>query len=236
MQTEQVKRRVPAATDDERERFYSPVARVFRRLFGEEGKRVRDAYRDGSPIRAAVERGRLIEALTTLYSRIAGYFGRRVRRDIDGGEYDPAPTEEWARQTASERVQYVNETSINEVTRTIQRGEERGATREEIARDIEMLYRQRAPKRAEAIAESEISAAANRAALAAARQSGAVKSKRWVSRDDSRVRQSHVIADGQTVDLDEDFIVGGFYGDHPGDPRLPGRETIRCRCEMRLLI
>lgn len=236
MVTARVKRRVPAATDSERERFYEPVARVFRRLLGEEGKRARDAYRDGEPIEEAVNRGRLRRALVSLYERVTGYFGRRTRADIDGGEFDAEPLREWAEDTASERVQYLNETSVQEVTRLIQRGERREASREEIARDIEMLYRQRAPRRAEAIALTEVSAAANAAALEAARHSGAVKNKVWQSMDDDRVRTTHVAADGQTVGIDEDFIVGGAPGDHPCDPKLPGHETINCRCELRLLI
>jgi len=53
--------------------------------------------------------------------------------------------------------------------------------------------------------------------------------KRWVSGLDGRTRDSHGAADGQTVDHDEDFIVGDARG--PG-PRMTGDagEDINCRC------
>lgn len=53
--------------------------------------------------------------------------------------------------------------------------------------------------------------------------------KRWVAGLDSRTRETHGAADGQTVNHDEDFRVGDSRG--PG-PRLLGDagEDINCRC------
>lgn len=54
--------------------------------------------------------------------------------------------------------------------------------------------------------------------------------KRWVTMHDDRVRETHAAADGQTVGLDEPFIVGGYPMMHPGDRNAPVGETINCRC------
>lgn len=61
------------------------------------------------------------------------------------------------------------------------------------------------------------------------RQIGAT-SKRWVTRRDRRVRDAHAEADGQTVPVNEPFIVGGYPMMHPGDRSAPPALTVYCRC------
>jgi len=56
--------------------------------------------------------------------------------------------------------------------------------------------------------------------------------KRWVAHHDHRTRTTHRIANGQTVPLDSEFIVGGFPLMYPGDPTAPMEETASCRCVM----
>lgn len=54
----------------------------------------------------------------------------------------------------------------------------------------------------------------------------------WLSQEDERVRPTHVVADGQTVPINQPFIVGGYQLLFPGDDSLgaPVNETILCRC------
>jgi len=54
----------------------------------------------------------------------------------------------------------------------------------------------------------------------------------WLSQEDERVRPTHVVADGQTVPINQPFIVGGYQLLFPGDDSLgaPANETILCRC------
>lgn len=54
--------------------------------------------------------------------------------------------------------------------------------------------------------------------------------KTWRAILDGRVRESHAIANGQTVGLDEHFAVGGYFCQHPGDDSLPAWEAVNCRC------
>lgn len=56
--------------------------------------------------------------------------------------------------------------------------------------------------------------------------------KRWVATFDSRTRPEHSDADGQTVDVDEPFIVGGEELMEPGDTSASTEMTINCRCSM----
>lgn len=54
--------------------------------------------------------------------------------------------------------------------------------------------------------------------------------KVWRANLDERTRQAHREADGQTVGLDEKFIVGGYEMEGPGDPTAPGALVYNCRC------
>jgi hypothetical protein len=54
--------------------------------------------------------------------------------------------------------------------------------------------------------------------------------KEWSAVADIRTRASHAAADGQIVDPDADFSLGGHPAKYPHDPRLPGSESIGCRC------
>ena len=87
---------------------------------------------------------------------------------------------------------------------------------------------------AERIARTETMAALNGGShdgtVALAEETGEVLHKQWLATDDDRTRDSHRIADGQTVPIAEPFTVGGFPLDHPGDPAGPAQEVIQCRC------
>ena len=57
--------------------------------------------------------------------------------------------------------------------------------------------------------------------------------REWISKRDTKVRHSHHIADGQTREMREPFIVGESLLRFPGDPLAPIHETANCRCRLR---
>ncbi len=68
----------------------------------------------------------------------------------------------------------------------------------------------------------------------AAAKMGIKLRKRWVSVKDSKVRDVHGKADGQIVNTDEPFIVGGEKMMFPGDgTSASGWNIYNCRCGMR---
>lgn len=69
--------------------------------------------------------------------------------------------------------------------------------------------------------------------FAAAAKMGIKVRKRWIATKDNRTRHDHGIADGQTVDYDQPFDVGGYRLMFPGDPTGPAHEIYNCRCTMR---
>lgn len=54
--------------------------------------------------------------------------------------------------------------------------------------------------------------------------------RRWVTMHDAKVRDTHRHAEGQTVGIDEPFVVGGASLRYPGDRQGPPGEVINCRC------
>lgn len=60
------------------------------------------------------------------------------------------------------------------------------------------------------------------------------KYKQWKTIMDGRERDTHAIANGQTVPIDEPFIVGGYRMMFPRDVTYgaPPKEIINCRCSI----
>ena len=88
--------------------------------------------------------------------------------------------------------------------------------------------------RARMIARTEATGAYNRATVLAAQAAqevtGVRKTKGWLSCSDERTRATHWEADGQVVELDQPFRVGGYDMQYPGDPNGPVQEVVNCRC------
>lgn len=96
--------------------------------------------------------------------------------------------------------------------------------------------------RARVIARTESHGARNTVNAASVRRvatafgSGSAFSRRWQSAEDDRTRPTHNEADGQTVALNEPFVVGGAALDFPGDPSGPPQEITSCRCTTITII
>jgi uncharacterized protein with gpF-like domain len=57
-----------------------------------------------------------------------------------------------------------------------------------------------------------------------------------VSSRDTRVRDTHKEADGQTVPLDDVFNVGGELMHHPADFEASVAESVNCRCAVNFVL
>lgn len=85
--------------------------------------------------------------------------------------------------------------------------------------------------RAERIARTETTGAANAGAQSSAQAAG-MGVKVWQATGGPRTRETHLAASGQCVALDDTFLVGGEQLSIPGDPAGSPAETVNCRCAM----
>lgn len=84
--------------------------------------------------------------------------------------------------------------------------------------------------RSQIIARTEVHTASTVASEEAAKATGVVEAKEWVAAEDARTREDHSEADGQVVNIDSSFDVGGTKLAFPGEPAGPPEQVINCRC------
>jgi len=86
-------------------------------------------------------------------------------------------------------------------------------------------------ERARLIAENEANAFENYREYREAKAQGKTK-KTWITELDDKVRLTHELAEGQTVDIDGLFLVGGYEMRFPKDTEYDPdpSETVNCRC------
>src|SRR6266487_857929 len=134
---------------------------------------------------------------------------------------------------AAQKVQQITDTTRAEIQSVLAQGVQTGETIPALVKRLNDLYLVSIiPKRSEVIARTEVIAASNYGSQEAAKSSGLTLKKVWLSTSDSRTRPDHAEADGQEVDMDEPFKVGGSQLMYPGDSSLgaPADEVIQCRC------
>jgi hypothetical protein len=83
--------------------------------------------------------------------------------------------------------------------------------------------------RAERIARTETTGAFNAGAQQAYAEENA-EVKIWLCSPDDRTRDAHLDANGQCVNRDDVFWVGGEPMMFPGDPRASAENVVNCRC------
>ncbi len=113
---------------------------------------------------------------------------------------------------------------LAEAVRTVFKGETEGRKKRDGGRFAS----------SETIARTETNGAYNGGA-AIMRKALGVSKKEWISTLDDRVREEHFLADGQVVDADQPFSVGGEELQYPGDPKGSIWNIANCRCTAAAL-
>lgn len=118
-------------------------------------------------------------------------------------------------------------TARGEMLTGLQLGEGVAEVRERVKSSINV-----SAKRAQVIARTELNSAMNNGAYAQMKALNVATVKEWIATPDDRTRESHEEVDGEEIDGDAKFMVGGFPMDHPHDLNGPPSETINCRCTL----
>jgi len=153
-------------------------------------------------------------------------------------------------QHSTEQAQFINRTTQNEITditrKTIVNASIEGEqlSNSEVATKVKLDYKKQIPARADTIAMTEVNNVSETSKQTEASMvyvSGLVVAgtavaglmqKTWHTVLDSKTRTSHARADGQTVDTNQPFFVGGEPLRYPSDSRGSVGNTINCRCSV----
>jgi SPP1 gp7 family putative phage head morphogenesis protein len=126
-------------------------------------------------------------------------------------------------------VRQIDSTTRRKIARALVEGVGKGESVDQLAKRIGPVISNR--RRARTIARTEVGKASQMGQLESFAQSNVVERKQWNTSQDEFVRDSHVAADGQVVDLEEQFQLGsGARASFPLDPSLPAGDLVNCRC------
>lgn len=128
----------------------------------------------------------------------------------------------------------ITERMANRISKTIEIGRADGLTLPQITKLVSDKFLPISRSRAALIARTETHSAASFANHAyhktVEKDLGLKMLKQWVSTNDGRTRSSHSAANGQTVDMNEDFLIGGTPMGFAGDSKGGAKNVINCRC------
>ncbi len=125
--------------------------------------------------------------------------------------------------------------SKKQITASITSGIIRGSSIDQIAKDMTVRISNMSKTSAVRAARTAYTAAENAGRQDGAdelEQKGVILKKVWLAMIDNRVRHVHAEADGQEVDNDEPFVVGGEKMMFPGDASMGASpwNLYNCRC------
>lgn len=131
----------------------------------------------------------------------------------------------------------VTDTTYAAIRDALAVGAEQGEGIPKLAGRVRHVFDVATQARARTIARTEVISAYNGATevAAAGLDDDVIGGKEWIATRDSRTREHHRDADGQTVGRDEAFRVGGHDLRYPGDPSAPAGEVVNCRCTIGYL-
>ena len=130
----------------------------------------------------------------------------------------------------------LSDTTIEQIRKALEEAGRAAATNSQTARLIrDYTLGDIGKKRALLIARTETTTASNLAKIEGAKEyfkeiGESEGYKMWITRMDGKERHDHAEVNETAVTFSSQFDVGGFNATAPGDPKLPGKERIRCRC------
>ena len=125
-----------------------------------------------------------------------------------------------------------NQVAIS-IQNQIQEGRSNNLTLDQISRNItatNKIGRSRSALIARTETHNAASFANHQYHKTASKDYGIEMVKRWAATGDLRTRSAHSAANGQTVPMDDKFLVGGAEMEYAGDPAGGAKNVINCRC------
>jgi uncharacterized protein with gpF-like domain len=233
-----------------KQRAEAPYARYVNRILRAASLEAASAVENGyepltGPILSGgleVELGRLFRERNAGIARAWGQIVDRSAKSAWAHERKTFETDfeqwlaRWVAANTARKVTQVSDTTRNTIRRAVQQAVEQEASIPATARLIRDRTRIINAARSLTIARTEVNQASNAATLASADTLDLVYRKQWAAAQSERTREDHLMADGQTVDADAAFSVGGEQLMHPGDPSGSAGQVINCRCASLIIV
>ncbi len=216
-------------------RFENALQKRVARIISKQGETLAWYYRSTHVVDRSQfheHRQEFVDLLTQFYRRAGITFGEKVARSLKSSAFEQVLLE-WIKRQALQTVDDIDDRTLEIVRSVIARGTTDEVDVAEIAQLIEDatdVDSDSARARARTIARTEMHAAMNFAQVESAKATGLQLVKTWTANLDGRTRESHAEADGQTVPLDQPFVVDGESIDRPGDGSP--ENSINCRCTV----
>ncbi len=118
---------------------------------------------------------------------------------------------------------------FDRVKAALEEGLQKGDTQAQLAGRVKAVFNDITDGQAVTIAHTETSAVYGAGRHQAMQQAG-VQWKQWLTSGNANVRAAHAEANGQTVAIDEAFVVDGEELDYPGDAAGSAGNVINCHC------
>lgn len=212
-------------------RFENALQRKLTKLIKKQGETLAWYYRNTHTISKhhLIEHHEELKALLIEYhKRVARTFSEKISRGLKASTFDAA-LDAWIKARALSTINDIDDYTLRIIRNVIRNGVESGVDENAIADLIEEATNTVNGKaRARVIARTEMHTAMGFAQEEAAKATGLRLVKTWTSTQDGRTRDAHRIADGQTVPVDDNFIVGGESISRPGDGSAAN--AVNCRC------
>lgn len=230
--------------DRRRVAWWGVVSRKVKPLYDDEIKAIEKAIKGKKPGELELAAGKAIKdgreewekTLTAISAALIEDFGNEIADDL-GAEKSANPTEAkwvfdpmsaaartWIIKNSAESITTILATNLDDVKRIILAGTDENLSTVKISRNLRQFYTDHSPFKAMRVARTEVSHAAGFGQREAARQSGVVQTKSWISSRDDRVRDEHIAMDtdeNHNVPLNKRYSDGSMY---------PGEQDIMCRC------
>lgn len=219
--------------------MYRELNSYFKILYGKiVGVLDSNNFDDSANLIAKISEKKLKDILVKNYKEIVDYFSNMTMKELTGKKQ--MSFDVWTglflaklETGAGEKITNINNTVLMHIRRELQRGTLAGESIHELSERLMNEKISFSRVRAICVARTEVIGTSNGASFETARfidgGDGRLK-KNWITTIDGRERPWHSDADGQTVGINEKFIVFGEELDYPGDPMGSAENVINCRC------
>jgi uncharacterized protein with gpF-like domain len=190
-----------------------------------------------SLIYANVTEKQIKEMYKEIYTNLIAPQYKRTEKSIKADIDFEMIINQWLNSNAGLRIVSVHQTLIESIIKVIQQGYNDNISVADITRNLQQRfgwYKAQALR----IARTETTTATNYATMLAAENSEYELDKMWISTQDIRTRRppkslfDHLDMNGQVVNAEQPFFVGGEEIMYPGDPTGLAGNIINCRCKI----